>query len=218
MIAFKPLSKSPGAIHQDGGKCEPWFALVRTPGHADYPDAAMTARPPSRCWVAAGIRHTLLGWARGWASGYLLSPNLHPASPPAVLAARHRTGVQTCPRHVSAPIERPITGVSLSEFFAKDNRPTCPEHVSGASWIVELKAQAEFLFWWDTQAEKAEGNRYGRRRPVTALTAGENMGPGANRGRPIKTRNRSVTGSRRLLWKDDGSVIFLFHRTCSSGG
>ena len=39
---------------------------------------------------------------------------------------------------------------------------------------AKLTAQAEFVFWWDTHAEKAEGNRYGRNRSVTAIKAGEN--------------------------------------------
>lgn len=42
---------------------------------------------------------------------------------------------------------------------------------------AKLEAQAEFVFWWDTQAEKAQGRRSDlkhRNRPVTMFQAGEN--------------------------------------------
>jgi len=51
----------------------------------------------------------------------------------------------------------------------------------------KLEAQAEFVFWWDTHADKDKG------------------------GRPSKTRNRSVTGLQAgdPKKKRDGSVTLL---------
>ena len=43
---------------------------------------------------------------------------------------------------------------------------------------AKLEAQAEFVLWWDTQAEKSTGNRYGRNRSVTAVQAGKDGLPG----------------------------------------
>lgn len=48
------------------------------------------------------------------------------------------------------------------------NNSTTHAHVDLT--LTQLEAQAEFVLWWDTQAEKSEG------------------------GRPMKTGNRSVTG------------------------
>ena len=45
---------------------------------------------------------------------------------------------------------------------------------SQAHRAEKLEAQAEFVFWWDTQAEKSEGNKHGRIPSDTAVVAGKN--------------------------------------------
>ena len=65
----------------------------------------------------------------------------------------------------------PDTGKSFSKsaVLSKAGISTSQAHRA-----EKLEAQAEFVFWWDTQAEKSEGNKHGRIPSDTAVVAGKN--------------------------------------------